>query len=155
MVAMQPADVTPRGPLEGIRVIETGTMIAGPFCGHLSADCGVEVSRLPGATKSTPAIRRTTSACTGPAGLTSQDGLARNSGTLGELRQCQAAHLPPARDLVHHSSLGERPVDCFGRIRRRRSGQKHVWCNLQRGRQLLNLACAREPVPFKSKQDVK
>jgi len=43
---MHPADVTPRGPLDGIRVIEAGTMIAGPFCGHLFADYGAEVIKI-------------------------------------------------------------------------------------------------------------
>jgi crotonobetainyl-CoA:carnitine CoA-transferase CaiB-like acyl-CoA transferase len=35
-----------RGPLHGIRVVETGTMIAGPFCGHLFADYGAEVIKV-------------------------------------------------------------------------------------------------------------
>ena len=35
-----------RGPLDGIRVVETGTMIAGPFCGHLFADYGAEVIKV-------------------------------------------------------------------------------------------------------------
>jgi len=34
------------GPLEDIRVIEMGTMIAGPFCGQLLADHGAEVIKL-------------------------------------------------------------------------------------------------------------
>ena len=38
---------TPRtGPLANIRVIEMGTMIAGPFCGQLLADHGAEVIKL-------------------------------------------------------------------------------------------------------------
>ncbi len=43
---MQPADGAVRGPLHGIRVVETGTMIAGPFCGHLFADYGAEVIKV-------------------------------------------------------------------------------------------------------------
>ena len=35
-----------RGPLSDIRVIEMGTMIAGPFCGQLLADHGAEVIKL-------------------------------------------------------------------------------------------------------------
>jgi crotonobetainyl-CoA:carnitine CoA-transferase CaiB-like acyl-CoA transferase len=38
--------VEARGPLHGIRVVETGTMIAGPFCGHLFADYGAEVIKV-------------------------------------------------------------------------------------------------------------
>jgi hypothetical protein len=48
----------------------------------------------------------------GPAGLTSRDGLACNSDTLGELGLCQAAHLPPMRDVLHHPPVGGRPMDC-------------------------------------------
>jgi succinyl-CoA---D-citramalate CoA-transferase len=43
---MQPSDGASRGPLHGIRVVETGTMIAGPFCGHLFADYGAEVIKV-------------------------------------------------------------------------------------------------------------
>jgi crotonobetainyl-CoA:carnitine CoA-transferase CaiB-like acyl-CoA transferase len=35
-----------RGALEGIRVVETGQLIAGPFCGHLFADHGAEVVKV-------------------------------------------------------------------------------------------------------------
>jgi len=35
-----------RGPLDGLRVVETGQMIAGPFCGHLFADYGAEVIKV-------------------------------------------------------------------------------------------------------------
>ena len=34
------------GPLQGIRVIETGQLLAGPFCGQLLADFGAEVIKL-------------------------------------------------------------------------------------------------------------
>jgi hypothetical protein len=47
-----------------------------------------------------------------PAGLTSCDGLARNSDTLGELGLGQAAYLPPMRDVLHHPPVGGRPMDC-------------------------------------------
>ena len=33
-------------PLEGIRVIEFGNFIAGPFCGMLLADMGAEVIKI-------------------------------------------------------------------------------------------------------------
>ncbi|MEC8531168.1 MAG: CoA transferase, partial [Pseudomonadota bacterium] len=40
-------EAAPRsGPLANIRVIEMGTMIAGPFCGQLFADHGAEVIKL-------------------------------------------------------------------------------------------------------------
>lgn len=34
------------GPLEGLRVIEMGTLLAGPFCGQLLADFGAEVIKV-------------------------------------------------------------------------------------------------------------
>ena len=34
------------GPLSDIRVIETGSLIAGPFCGQLLADFGAEVIKV-------------------------------------------------------------------------------------------------------------
>ncbi len=34
------------GALRGIRVLETGQLIAGPFCGHLFADHGAEVIKV-------------------------------------------------------------------------------------------------------------
>lgn len=43
---MAETDGMHRGPLSGIRVIETGQMIAGPFCGHLFADYGAEVIKV-------------------------------------------------------------------------------------------------------------
>lgn len=36
----------PAGPLEGIRVVEMGQLIAGPFCGQLLGDMGAEVVKL-------------------------------------------------------------------------------------------------------------
>src|SRR3546814_6880317 len=36
----------PHGPLTGLRVIEMGTLIAGPFCGQLMADFGAEVTKV-------------------------------------------------------------------------------------------------------------
>ncbi len=43
--------VTPTGPLDGIRVIEVGTLISGPFAGRLLGDMGAEVIKIepPGA----------------------------------------------------------------------------------------------------------
>lgn len=35
-----------RGPLEGLRVIELGSLIAGPFCGQLLGDFGAEVIKV-------------------------------------------------------------------------------------------------------------
>ncbi|MFG2924962.1 CaiB/BaiF CoA transferase family protein [Streptomyces sp. NPDC048305] len=35
-----------RGPLAGLRVIETGSLIAGPFCGQLLGDFGAEVIKV-------------------------------------------------------------------------------------------------------------
>src|SRR3954454_14527727 len=36
----------PQGPLAGLRVIEIGTLIAGPFCGQILGDFGAEVIKL-------------------------------------------------------------------------------------------------------------
>ena len=36
----------PRGPLAGVRVVEAGTLIAGPFCTRLLADYGAEVIKV-------------------------------------------------------------------------------------------------------------
>jgi formyl-CoA transferase len=43
--------VTPTGPLDGIRVLEVGTLISGPFAGRLLGDLGAEVIKIepPGA----------------------------------------------------------------------------------------------------------
>lgn len=37
---------TPAGPLAGLRVIETGALLAGPFCGQLLGDLGAEVIKI-------------------------------------------------------------------------------------------------------------
>lgn len=41
----------PRGPLAGVRILELGSLIAGPFCGRVLADFGAEVLKIepPGA----------------------------------------------------------------------------------------------------------
>src|SRR3954454_16445131 len=36
----------PHGPLEGVRVLEMGSFIAGPFAGQLLGDCGAEVIKV-------------------------------------------------------------------------------------------------------------
>jgi formyl-CoA transferase len=38
--------VSVRGPLDGLRVIELGTLLAGPFCGQLLGDFGAEVIKI-------------------------------------------------------------------------------------------------------------
>ena len=35
-----------RRPLEGVRVVEMGQLIAGPFCGQLLGDFGADVIKL-------------------------------------------------------------------------------------------------------------
>lgn len=42
----QPSDETPSGPLSDLRVLELGTLIAGPFAGRLFADFGAEVIKV-------------------------------------------------------------------------------------------------------------
>ncbi len=37
---------TPERPLEGVRVVEMGSLLAGPFCGQLLADFGAEVIKV-------------------------------------------------------------------------------------------------------------
>ena len=39
-------DTNSNGPLEGLRVLELGTLIAGPFCGQLMGDMGAEVIKV-------------------------------------------------------------------------------------------------------------
>lgn len=43
---MEPDASTSHGPLAGLRVIEMGTLIAGPFCGQLLGDFGAEVIKI-------------------------------------------------------------------------------------------------------------
>ena len=43
--AMPPAQPSP-GPLAGIRVVEMGSLLAGPFCGQLLGDLGAEVLKI-------------------------------------------------------------------------------------------------------------
>ena len=38
--------MTPTGALDGIRVIEVGTLISGPFAGRLLGDMGAEVIKI-------------------------------------------------------------------------------------------------------------
>src|SRR3954469_19814793 len=40
------AETSPDGALAGLRVVEMGTLIAGPFCGQILADHGAEVIKL-------------------------------------------------------------------------------------------------------------
>nr|WP_312709308.1 CoA transferase [Aciditerrimonas ferrireducens] len=42
----QPERPAPGGPLAGVRVVELGSLIAGPFCGQLLGDFGGEVIKV-------------------------------------------------------------------------------------------------------------
>ena len=44
--AGQPGNAATRGPLAGLRVLELGTLIAGPFAGRMFADFGAEVIKV-------------------------------------------------------------------------------------------------------------
>ena len=39
-------DATKTMPLDGLKVLEMGTLIAGPFCGRLLAEFGAEVIKI-------------------------------------------------------------------------------------------------------------
>ena len=41
-----PATDASKGALDGIRVVEMGQLIAGPFCGQLLGDMGAEIVKL-------------------------------------------------------------------------------------------------------------
>jgi formyl-CoA transferase len=43
---MSIAASTPAGPLDGLRVVEMGQLIAGPFCGQLLGDMGAEIAKI-------------------------------------------------------------------------------------------------------------
>jgi formyl-CoA transferase len=43
---MADTDIQNTGPLKGLRLIEMGTLLAGPFCGQLMADFGAEVIKV-------------------------------------------------------------------------------------------------------------
>src|ERR1044071_9911855 len=45
---------TPQGPLAGLRVIEMGSLIAGPFCGQVLGDFGAEVIKIEDPKKGDP-----------------------------------------------------------------------------------------------------
>jgi formyl-CoA transferase len=46
VVRREEVSETGHGTLQGIRVVEVGQMIAGPFYGHLFADQGAEVMKV-------------------------------------------------------------------------------------------------------------
>jgi succinyl-CoA---D-citramalate CoA-transferase len=57
-------------PLEGVRVVEMGSLLAGPFCGQLLADFGAEVIKVEPPGKGDPmrewaATARTVTLCGG------------------------------------------------------------------------------------------
>ena len=75
---------TPRGPLDGVRVIEAGTLIAGPFCGQLLGDFGAEVIEVGIRRKVTPCGSGAPTPVAGPV-------------VAGDRAQQAFGHLQPAR----------------------------------------------------------
>ena len=46
MTAAEAPELEPSGPMAGVRVIECGSLLAGPFCGQLLGDFGAEVIKV-------------------------------------------------------------------------------------------------------------
>ena len=64
---MHSTQTTPAGALADIRVLELGTLIAGPFCGQLLGDMGAEVIKIEAPGQGDP-MRHLRSAANPPCG---------------------------------------------------------------------------------------
>ena len=83
-----------QGPLAGLRVIEMGSLIAGPFCGQVLGDFGAEVIKLEDPKVGDPMRQWGRSQAPGPVALVAGD---RPQQEVGHRR---SAHRGEGRDIA-------------------------------------------------------